>query len=186
MRLTLKGWSLFYIGCRRVVGRLRQSSASLHPPSGTSFLRGPLTRPRPAMLCRSLPATTQLFPGAVRAEISPADNSGDVQLSPARHGITHRSCRFPGDLWAGESPCYASCFSRSLVCQHLRAEKNRRCHFLVTKRPQLKRYPDSSNYIFENLFGTISSSQGGRVYSQSRSGCRIGRAQFLELHYVQH
>ena len=31
-----------------------------------------------------------------------------------------------------------------------------------------------------------SSSQGGRLYSQSRSGCRIGRAQFLELHYVQH
>lgn len=81
MRLPQKGWSLFYIGCRRVVGRLRQSSASLHPPSGTSFLREPLTRPRPATLCRSLPATTQLFPGAVRAE------------------------------------------------------KNRRCHFLVTKRP---------------------------------------------------
>lgn len=59
-RLTQKGWSLFYIGCRRVVGRLRQSSASLHPPSGTSFLREPLTRPRPATLCRSLPATTQL------------------------------------------------------------------------------------------------------------------------------
>ena len=52
--------SFFYIGCRRVVGRLRQSSASLHPPSGTSFLREPLTRPRPATLCRSLPATTQL------------------------------------------------------------------------------------------------------------------------------
>lgn len=60
LRLTQKGWSLFYIGCRRVVGRLRQSSASLHPPSGTSFLREPLTRPRPATLCRSLPATTQL------------------------------------------------------------------------------------------------------------------------------
>lgn len=60
MRLTQKGWSLFYIGCRRVVGRFRQSSASLHPPSGTSFLREPLTRPRPATLCRSLPATTQL------------------------------------------------------------------------------------------------------------------------------
>ena len=27
MRLTQKGWFLFYIGCRRVVGRLRQSSA---------------------------------------------------------------------------------------------------------------------------------------------------------------
>ena len=52
--------SFFYIGCRRVVGRLRQSSASLHPPSGTSFLREPLTRPRPATLCRTLPATTQL------------------------------------------------------------------------------------------------------------------------------
>lgn len=52
--------SFFYIGCRRVVGRLRQSSASLHPPSGTLFLREPLTRPRPATLCRSLPATTQL------------------------------------------------------------------------------------------------------------------------------
>ena len=59
-RLTQKGWSLFYIGCRRVVGRLRQSSASLHPPSGTLFLREPLTRPRPATLCRRLPATTQL------------------------------------------------------------------------------------------------------------------------------
>lgn len=59
-RLTQKGWSLFYIECRRVVGRLRQSSASLHPPSGTSLLREPLTRPRPATLCRSLPATTQL------------------------------------------------------------------------------------------------------------------------------
>ena len=94
MRLTQKGWSLFYIGCRRVVGRLRQSSASLHPPSGTSFLREPLTRPRPATLCRSLPATTQLFPGAVRAE------------------------------------------------------KNRRCHFLVTKRPQLKRYPQARRTIF--------------------------------------
>ena len=40
-----------------VVGRLRQSSASLHPPFGTSFLREPLTRPRPATLCLSLPTT---------------------------------------------------------------------------------------------------------------------------------
>ena len=42
-----------------VVGRLRQSSASLHPPFGTSFLREPLTRPRPATLCQSLPTTIQ-------------------------------------------------------------------------------------------------------------------------------
>lgn len=59
-KLTQKGWSLFHIGCRRVVGRLRQSSASLHPLSGTSFLRVPLARQRPTMLCRSLPATTRL------------------------------------------------------------------------------------------------------------------------------
>ena len=97
MRLPQKGWSLFYIGCRRVVGRLRQSSASLHPPSGTSFLREPLTRPRPATLCWRLPATTQLFPGAVRAE------------------------------------------------------KNRCCHFLVTKRPQLKRYPRLVELYFRKL-----------------------------------
>ena len=57
MRLTQKGWSLFYIGGRRVVGRLRQSSASLRPPSGTSFLRELLTRPRPA---RSIGAFRQL------------------------------------------------------------------------------------------------------------------------------
>ena len=46
------------IGRHRVVGRLRQSSASLHPPFGTSFLREPLTRPRPATLWQSLPTTT--------------------------------------------------------------------------------------------------------------------------------
>ena len=92
-----KGLVSFLLGCRRVVGRLRQSSASLHPPSGTSFLREPLTRPRPATLCRSLPATTQLFPSAVRAE------------------------------------------------------KNRRCHFLVTKRPQLKRYPRLVELYFRKL-----------------------------------
>ena len=48
------------IGRHRVVGRLlRQSSAPLHPPFGTSFLREPLTRPRPATLWQSLPTTTQ-------------------------------------------------------------------------------------------------------------------------------
>ena len=46
------------IGRHRVVGRLRQSSASLHPPFGTTFLREPLTRPRPATLWQSLPTTT--------------------------------------------------------------------------------------------------------------------------------
>ena len=42
-----------------VVGRLRQTSASLHPPFVTLFLREPLTRPRPATLCQSLPTTIQ-------------------------------------------------------------------------------------------------------------------------------
>ena len=50
---------LHSIGRHRVIGRLRQSSASLHPPFGTSFLREPLTRPRPATLWQSLPTTTQ-------------------------------------------------------------------------------------------------------------------------------
>lgn len=47
--------------------------------------------------------------------------------------------------------------------------------------------------VFENCFmggaevaSPSATRQTGRLYSQSRSGCRIGRAQFLELHYVQH
>lgn len=124
------------------------SAREVHPhPMGRSPFNGLVCN----RFCHILFHLLQLFPGAVRAEISPTDNSGDVQLSPARHGITHRSCRFPGDLWASESPCYASCFSRSLVCQHLRAEKNRHCHFLVTKRPQLKRYPRLVELYFRKL-----------------------------------
>ncbi len=48
-----------YIVLRVVAERLCKSFASLHPPSGTSFLREPLTRPRPATLYQSLSTTTQ-------------------------------------------------------------------------------------------------------------------------------
>ncbi len=41
----------------RVAGGPFQSSASLHPPFGTSFLREPLMRPRPATLWQGPPAT---------------------------------------------------------------------------------------------------------------------------------
>lgn len=39
MRLTQKGWSLFYIGCRRVVGAFRQLHSYFLVPFGQKYLQ---------------------------------------------------------------------------------------------------------------------------------------------------
>ena len=83
MQMNFTRFILHSIGRYIVVGGLRQSSASLHPPFGTSFLREPLTRPRPATLCQSPPTTT--LPVLVNQKITV---TADVPLK-AYNGVSY-------------------------------------------------------------------------------------------------
>ena len=91
----------------RVAGRLWQSSASLHPPFGTKFLREPLKRPRPVTLCQSpsgsyTAVSIMIFGSSTPPPVSVAGKSGEpVRKAGAekRYGASDPSLRLRLRLW---------------------------------------------------------------------------------------